>query len=89
MNRFESFPPPLSPEAQKKATEFAKAGRIWEAIESGEEPTELESPEEAKGIIEALTYLKEVQIRPYTPEQHDAQYKKVDEYIEKLKEVAK
>ncbi len=84
----ENFTPPhLTVEQQGRVEYFRKAGEIWEALEADEEIDLPTTHEDAQGLTEALQYLEKIQQRPYTPEQKEAQYKKVDDYIEQLRAV--
>ncbi len=74
-------------DAQERAQYLTDAGSAWEAIEAGETPTMPKNYHDARGLIEALEYIKIVQAKPYTGEEKEIQYKKVDEYIEQLKRV--
>ena len=77
----------LDVKSQKELAVVKEVIAIWGMLERKEEPPLPAIKEDAERYIEKFEFLKEKNTRIYSPEEKEAQYKKVDEYIEKLKAV--
>ena len=99
MNSFEmgGIPQPNLPEKEtkidldiktEKAIEWYKnTFKLWDNIYKGNTPEVPIDPEEAQSYIDKFVYLKEHNQEKYRDKEGIEFYKRLDEYIEKLKTV--
>jgi len=74
-------------EAEKRGQQLLAAQKAWESLEEGVFPLPPRDPAEARGLIEALEFLKIEHTRPYTEQEREEQNGKVDRFIERLRKV--